>query len=351
MNEPSRKNSKSPAKSSGPPTTNEITDALEAAGYPFELRVYRQFEDAGMDPVFSFRYRADEVSQYTKEIDVLARLHARQQYSDGKYAPTATTTLLFVAEIKRLHRAAFVGFRGEAPTLHQRRCERAAPTVGLPSWQVPGVPYDNANDLLIGAGGAAECFDPVNDRPYCVQWATVKPDKKNERFEAVHDEGSAEDLQRLIRSSMLLARETALHMLDFGVRTAETQALCPEMTFYWPLFVVDAPLHVYDPANRSLVETDWFTLRVGTDLSGKAYYRPIDVVSASGLATIITHYKLTRDRLADWLKTRARDVAGAAHGQVILHRGDQHHGAVGAAVPGSIDPYEASAIDPYEALK
>ena len=33
---------------------------LEGSGYPLELRVYRTFEEAAMDPVLSFRYRGAE---------------------------------------------------------------------------------------------------------------------------------------------------------------------------------------------------------------------------------------------------------------------------------------------------
>lgn len=310
----------SPKMSSRPPTEAEIVDALESAGYPFELRVYREYEAAEMDPVLSFRCRADEDDPQTKEIDVVARLHARQQYPDGQYTPTATVSLLFFTEVKKVHQGAFVAIRGADPSQHERRVQRTAPAIGLPCWQVSDVPYDSAGDLLIGTGGLAECFDPMNARPYCVQWATVKTHKSEKRFEAAHDNGCSEDFQRLIRSTTLLARDNTLHLLDFGVRTHGQQALNPTTMFYWPLLVLDTPVYTYDPATRKLEPNDWITLSVGADLGGRAYHRPIDVVSAAGLATIIEAYKRTRDRIGQWLETNARQIGAAAHGQVLLHR-------------------------------
>jgi len=299
------------------PTSEEIADALEAAGYPLELRVYRQFDDAQMAPVLSFRYRADEADPHTKEIDVLARLNAGGKFVDGEHQAPATISLWIPTEVKRVHNGAFVGIRGKDPSKLQRRHERSV-AAGVPSWKVLGSRYDTARDVFIGDGGIAESFDLVNERPYCVQWATVKADKSERRFAGTHDVGCADDLQRLVRSSALLAREITNRFLQFNVEGVAT--VCPDVTLLWPLLVVDAPLYVYDPAERSLHQTEWFTLRVGADLGGRPYEQPIDIVSAAGVPTIISKYLATGQRLSEWLATKANVLAGAAHGQVIIHR-------------------------------
>jgi hypothetical protein len=286
-------------RKTGQPDEGEIKNALEGAGYPFEMRVYEQLRAGGMDPIFGCRARTDPDDATTIEIDIIGRAHVA--YAREGVAPSVQ--ILALIQAKKIHDGCIVGFLEKERT--SGNTAGRVPTVGgLPSYRVLEAPNYNAHaDMIVGPGGLHAGLEPLTNVPHCVQWTVAKRvDKPNEirgEVRADHEKGTFEDLAGLVRASECLAREHSL----FRLRGSKLAGPRPDMHVHMPTIVVDAPLYTYDVHSKTLEQTDWFSVTIAIDTFRGTQRRLIDVVSHAGVPSLIDAYQRVGARLKQTLES------------------------------------------------
>ena len=301
-----------------PPNDADVIDALEKAGFPLELRIFRAFEQEGFDPVMPFRSRIDS-ERRTKEIDVLGALNHPGSFVEAGEVLASRIALKVFVQAKRLHDQVVVGLRGPVRDDYGLRVARSH-VAGLPSWGT-GVGRDLAQNLVIGQGGFVEAFAPLTEAPQCVHWSTVRLlNKDGWHYRAEHEAGFAEDLQTLIGAMIWQEREWSTYLLD-NVATGNIK-LTINCMFLQPLMVVDAPICVFDSVagGNRLVPVDWLTVHVGDDIDGEVVHRSVDVVSEAGLGAMIQRYRSVFEHLKVTAETNKHAWIMAAVGEVKIRQ-------------------------------
>jgi len=262
-----------PPKPTGPPLPEEIQGALEAAGYPFELRVFSQLKARGMSPAFGLRMRVDETAE-TRELDI--RAHRLTQGSSALFA---------LMQVKRLPEGALVGFLGEPPHKGWMRFQRAR-CGGTPSFWLSPATENMHGNIMTGDDGLGPAFDRFGVHPSCVQWCVVQRHRdKGRPLMADHPPGVWEDIATLVRAKTWTAFDTSTrHLREPLLHGAVT------LYFWFPALVIDAPLYTYEAGTRGLTPVERLTLSVSVDTVNGVAAEYVDVVSLRGLDSLVDDY-------------------------------------------------------------
>ena len=170
--------------------------------------------------------------------------------------------------------------------------------------------------MFIGPEGIGVALDALGGGPVCVQWTVVKRlEKFNGAARADQEPGVYDDIATLVRASAIQARDYTLFRLGQGKDTGPL----PDLHFYFPTLVVDAPLHVYDPTTRSLKAVDWMSIRITIDTHLGVTPALVDVVSASALGPMIARYKAAATAMRTLLDGAALGLAVVALSQIEAH--------------------------------
>lgn len=302
---------------SGPLTDQEIAVGLEAAGYPLELRIFEELRDRGMDPVFGFRSKVEDGDVPTKDIDILAREHIVIQRANGS---PAFAQLKAMIAVKKIHDGAFIGFTStEPPTSAEIRSLRAR-VGGLPHWRaIPQEGFDAYGEHFHGADGIGATLEGLHAGPICIQWTVVKrSEKHNGEARADQEKGVYDDVATTIRSSAIQARDVTLHLLSLGRDQSK-----PNLHFFFPTLVLDAPLRTYDPTTRTLTSVDALAVKVVMDTHLGVTPVLVDVVSSTALQAFVERYRAAGKAMRAWLEANAL-VLGVAG----VQQHDEHTEAV-----------------------
>jgi hypothetical protein len=316
---------KQPQTPPAPLTDVELIKVIQASGYPLEMALYDEFEQAGMDPALGLIMRTSApngTTTTTHEIDLMARLGKPKIL--GKLIATASVTAWIDA--KQLPMLAhFVGILGVQPNPHERRVNRSIYS-GCPSFQVLEREEPNTQ-LFIGPGGFSETLDPLSDNaPLCVHWGIAKPDGSGQNWKLSGDGGALpagvkddrfyQSMSKLVAAVVWHERETSEYF-ENGVDV--NMVPLPALFVLCPTLIVDTPtLPVYDAKTQTITHVDWFMLRWGAEINGKVHYRIIDIVTRAGVQGMIARYKKTEEALA---------AAIAKHGNALAEAGRAIRGA------------------------
>jgi hypothetical protein len=276
----------------GPLTHDEIKNALEKSGYPFELKLFDAFCKAGMTPALGARFHSraskeDEASSH--EIDIIARVDTHQ-VGFGQHSRASALALI---DAKKLHEpSCLVGLLGVQPTQHERRVMRSF-FYGCPSFRVMTGRQEDYGHLFIGQEGVSESLDPLSAGPLCAHWARVRREP-NGNIKAGGDgpeqDGYWQTIRTLVEVALWNERQSSEHAHSLGVDVGPL----PELNVYCPTLIVETPtLYLYQPLTGELTETNWFMLNVSLEVAGSIHNRVVDVVSASGVSEMIERYKET----------------------------------------------------------
>lgn len=299
------------------PSDQEIIDAINTSGYPFEIRLLTTFDKEGMDPVPYFRSATDEDSD-TKEIDLLASYTER---ADG-----VRLTFRAVIEAKSMPSSErFVGFSWKRPSDHELRVARLM-IGGLPPLrEQPGHLWH----LLFQEGGFAEALDPLNDGPVCVQWATIKPTQPGQgkgkvtafTGKANHDDAYWKSLDALVRATEWRARESSC--------VPSWPKDQPILLFeYATVIIATEHLLVYDASANTLNRVDHFMLHRPFEVAGKdVVYRLVDFVTEKGVADFAQRYRSARDKVKAVI-----EASSPLLGTVFVAAAMQHQERIKASV-------------------
>lgn len=282
-----------------PLTEADIITALEGSGYPFELKLYRQFAKADMDPTLGQRFMMRDPSEpgdglASREMDLLARWH-RSAPMNG-YSVGAITTL--VMEAKKVHDPIrIIGILGPKPEDHQHAAWRAR-FHGCPSYGVlPG--SERYSEVFLHRDGVASCLTPLLSGHFCAHWAAARRKKGTYQPFAAGETGDEDarlhdSLHTLAALTRRLEVEASQYLHGVGV---DVNPL-PSLGLYLPTLIIDTPtLYTYDVDNRVLAKTNWFTLAKSYDVHGQIVHRLIDVVCAGGVPELIQRTKAVGDQL------------------------------------------------------
>jgi hypothetical protein len=294
-----------PEKPSGPPLPQQVQAAVEAAGYPVELRVFNRLKVREMSPAFGLRMRVDETEE-TREIDI--RAHRLTKRTSG---------LLALIQVKRLPEGAFVGFLGEQPSPGWIRFQRAR-CGGAPSYWISPAQDNSHGRIMTGDEGFGPAFDRFGEHPTCAQWCVVQRQKDRERpFFADHHTRIWEDLATLVR-----AKTRSGHDISNRYLRDELQENFVNLYFWFPALVVDAPLYTYDVGTQVLAPVERLTLSVSVDTFAGVVNEYVDVVTLGGLESLVDDYIATardlEERMTDYIekvllavaKRQREDLAG-----------------------------------------
>jgi hypothetical protein len=280
---------------------------IQASGYPLEMALYDQFEQAGMDPSLGLIMRLRDPggdATSTHEIDLTARVGHNN--TSGQFLAHAGATAWIDA--KQLHEPArLVGILGVQPTQHERRANRSI-YEGCPSFQVLDRQEPNTT-LFLGAGGFSEALDPLSDAPLCVHWGIAKPDANGQNWKlggdggalppGVRDDRFYQSMSKLVAAVVWHERDTS-EFFENGVD--QNMSPMPSLAINCPTLIVDTPsLPLYEVKAQSIKHVDWFMLRWGAEINGKIHYRVIDIVTTAGVPAMIARYKKTAEALKEAL--------------------------------------------------
>jgi len=272
-----------------PPNPQAIRRLIQTSGYPLELDLFHELHERGADPVHSFRipFTKEDI----REIDLIGRHTAREQFDEGNQRPTATFTLLHVVEAKSWNPArVFIGFVGENPTAHELLIQRT---------RIAGSPTFN----VLHDGGAVPEFvlefgapmSLLNDAPMCMQWGATGPGGGPLN----HDEATYEALTMAIEASIWFGKDHSTFL-----RTARDPS--PMMEVVLPVLVIDTPtLYIFDVRSGVLTQTERLVIRMMWTLRDGVSGRLVDVVTRKGFS----QYLETCDRVgAEIQSVLAREV-------------------------------------------
>lgn len=287
----------------------EILGALAASGYPLEIRLLRAFSDGGMDPIIGFRIASGPTE--SREVDIIAHFTRNIPVGDGR---VLRVTLRLLVEAKSMEPgSAFVGFPWKRPTEHELRVGRAR-FGGLPSYRIVRG-FDQPNDVVIGKDGIADAFDPLNEAPVCVQWATVRRTKSGneQRPVATHDDSFWDDIDGVVRASRAMMVSHTTHPWPKGTLM---------MLFEVPVLVVATPqLWLHEPAatpppsGSNLTSTHRLVLDRMFQLDHGVEQRLVDVVTEAGLPAFIESCRKTVEALEARVQRHAGALIEAAESQ------------------------------------
>jgi hypothetical protein len=269
--------SQTPPKEASPPlSAAEVTRMIEAAGYPFEIRMLERLRKAHLSPMFGPRFRVNNEGA-TKEIDILGRV--RCGYANESASVTAD--ILTFVQAKKIHDGAFVGFRVNDPDERTLDVLRMGLVGGLPSWKVLPPSRDPHSNLMIGL---SDILRPLSAPVHCGQWTIVKRGQRSHQ-----ERGAFEDFAFLVRAMTCCAADITHERLRRPIE--EVPAV--DMHIFIGALVLDSPIFVFDPrkegseskpADSILVE-----VRIETDYG--VVPAIIDVMTEAGLKAWFSRLK------------------------------------------------------------
>lgn len=250
---------------STPLDENDIKAALEASGYPVEMKLAQLLAASGWSPVQGHLCKvADDDSR--REIDLLASRsrHLRGALVDGTYESVDYSIRLMMG-VKKLHQPSwFVGILGEQLDRMNRRNLRIQALGGLPSHAViRAVDTSLLPSMLITDDQLGCAFDFDEGVPLCSHYAIAR--RKAKTFEPWADGGSDEpgkgeryydDIRTTSLARFFEARDWAAFLLT---RRPKNMAY---LSVHQPVLVIETPrLYVYEPITGTLRPTDRLALR------------------------------------------------------------------------------------------
>jgi hypothetical protein len=276
-----------------PITESDVRAAIEAAGYPLEVKLFHEFAVNEMDPVLGHRMRVrDDTGSgdpTSREIDLLASVRT-SIVGDGQVSAFNVTAVI---DAKLLHEPArFVAVVGDQPSEHERRVARSY-FFGRPSFRVLLQDEGSYSDCFIGEAGVADALDPLSAGTFCVHWAIVKREQKNQ-FEAwaKHDEGFQDAIKTVVEAAVWNERSFSQFSLGLG----DNATPVPDLRIYCPTIIVGTPtLYMYDVKDGSISQTDWLMLRMNFDVGGHVVNRVVDIVATGGVPGMIARYKAAKE--------------------------------------------------------
>ncbi len=270
---------------SGDIKPHEAQAALEAAGYPLEMRLYHHLSRAGFTTRFGERARLDATT--TKEIDVVAQLSFSASYPENGHDRRGQLIVQVFVQAKKLHDACFTGMPGESRGHADARMGRVPRVGGLPSARV--VLGQDLKRLLFPPGNLLEPLDRLNDAPWCIQWSVTKRrPKDNERpYLTHHDEQVYEDLATLVRATAVRLQSISVRQLEKGLNGDPM----PVLVLAMPVLVVETPLYTYDVATGAIEIVDRLTLDLNVDHGAWVLNQAVEVVTPAGFDRMTQRWK------------------------------------------------------------
>ncbi|HVY32581.1 MAG TPA: hypothetical protein VHB79_38855 [Polyangiaceae bacterium] len=295
-----------------PITREQIVDALESSGYPFEVALYQQFAAAGMDPTLGQRFRVRDPERggdglVSREIDLVARVRETTAVVDHVMSAGITP----LVEAKKLQEPLrLVGILIPPPERNQLVAWRAK-FHGCPSFGI--LPKDGSHaPLFLNSPGIGDSLAPFLDAPFCAHWAVVRRKDKGPNYPpfASGDTGDEnvrihDGLQTLVAATTWLEREASEHLQSVGVAVSPV----PALDSFMPTLAVHTPtLHLYDPVTRTLSDVHWFTVSKTFEVDGEIIHRLIDVVTHAGIAALIDRCKQAGKALLELMVANHREL-------------------------------------------
>jgi hypothetical protein len=302
-----------PSPRSGPLDQQEILAALAASGYPLELRLLKLFEQHRMHPVIGFR--VPQLTGPTREIDLLVLASQNVQVDGG---PMISVNLRLLVEAKSLEPAAsFVGFEVEQPQAPALRTLRAR-FGGAPSNRIVAA-LERDGGFVLGPGGLAEAFDPMNTAPVCVQWAVARRKGKGieQHCYAGHDESFWDDIDGVVRSSHATMLDATMSMQRVLERSASAGVRQLHIMIDVPVLVLATPhLWLFDAANPAdLRKSGSLLLLRQFEVGSGVEHRLVDVVTEAALPAFIASCRDTLDGLLQRAQSNANEILAVAERQ------------------------------------
>jgi len=308
-NKPWPNMTKQPETSSRPISDTELVDALDAAGYPLEIEVFKKLKDAELSPVLGMRVKVRDDGGSggftTSEIDLLAQKHIHMKPSALVHGVTVRQRSMI--DVKKVHAPrAFAGICGvdrDPPEKRSLRCRVG----GAPAWDL--FSRRKGDDTAwVGPDGFATCLDPMNQGAWCVQWAVVdrRKNKRNSKewpAVATHEEGFHDAFMTLDRASLEANRSWTEFLAN-----QEEENHYPEINIALNMttIVLDTPcLYALDPLSRKLTPTQWLTIERYTEHRGAVRRSITDVICLKSLQLWIDAMKETSVRIERWLEENA----------------------------------------------
>lgn len=305
-----------PAPPLPPLSDTDLIQVIQGSGYPLEVSLYEQAEQAGMDPSIGLLMRLrdpeGEIAS-THEIDLMARVGFHETFGD---MPAHAGVNAWI-DAKQLHEPGrFIGILGVQPNQHERRVSRSFYT-GCPSFRVLQRVEPNIG-LFLSDGGVSEALDALSTAPLCVHWGVAKPDGQG-TWKLSGDGGplppNVKD-DRFYQSMSKLVAAVVWHERDasefFENGTDVNLSPLPSLAVQCPTLIIETPsLPLYDAKAKSLTHVDWFMLRWGAEINGNIHCRIIDIVTVKGVPEMIARYKKTEQALREAFPKHARALRDA----------------------------------------
>jgi hypothetical protein len=286
-----------PPKAPPPPLTDaNILEALAASGYPLELHLRHQLEDAGWHVSLGRRV---PLAEGTREFDLIVT-KSRDVWL-GTYRVRVGVHLLI--EVKKLHKPlAFVGIHGRRPLAPIHGWIRLG---GVPSLRslsaTDGAPYYRTE--------FAELFADLEAPVSCPHWAVVRPDEsKSPPFVASGNSELYGDLAGLAEGQNLL-------MDVLSRRVVESDKQETSVVLSVAMLVLDADRFVlYDSDQDLLVDSERALIQQSFEVDGSGHSASIEVVSAPGIIRAAERWDAALGKLASWIDANKNTFSVVAEG-------------------------------------
>jgi hypothetical protein len=163
---------------------------------------------------------------------------------------------------------------------------------------------------MSGIVSAMRAFDDV---PYCIQWTVTRRLSKgaSSLVMSSHDDGVFDDISTLVKACVLMARERTRDRLGLS----KAALPLPDLHFYQPTLILDAPLFLYNVRARSLTKTNWLVVKVAIDTIAGTTRRIVDVLHRDALADLVKRYRAVGDALRTNLESSASGLRMYAFAQ------------------------------------
>jgi hypothetical protein len=276
-------------------SVRHIRQALEASGYPLEVRLFAELASLRVEPGLGLLVSVSDGGPL-REVDLTARLHrfgtstvVRDGETQHRSLRVERRLLIGVKKLQKPRR--FVGIEGNQPNPLSRRNLRGQILGGLPSRGVSEVVARTGVEELLLQTGFGSLLDVGVNVPTCVHWAITRWRRREKEMEPYADSGQDatgdryfKDLETTCLAAFALSQAVTMESLD------PDRMLHAMVVSYQPVLVIDTPeLYLYDPTTKKLRRTDWLTLQRGFKVPGleRAVHWMIDVLTPKAVARYI----------------------------------------------------------------
>lgn len=298
-------------------TEEKIREAIRRSGYPLEIRLAKQFEDAKMEPILGWRVGSPRTPNL-RDMDLLVALNEPRIYEvfeeNQKVTGVLQMSMHAMIQVKGMPAGmAFVGFPWRQPTTHEARVMRSF-TGGCPASRARS--YDFGWNAISTGGddSVIAALDPLNESAtVCHQWSVVHmPGGRKAANSGIPAEYRAEHLTDYADDISNVAEAT-----EWLLRERTTPSKDGQVSFIYPTLIVGTPsLYLFDVHSGTLRTTDWLIYEGTFDFGeGRAETRYVDVVTEAGVPKMIERHKRAFAEMVERLTLRAGEIRASAKNQ------------------------------------